>query len=241
MPNTRNWPVLSAHSMTIGGKHTFRDWYMVPEEIPVFQPPPVKQNRIDVPGMDGDLDLTEIFGDVSYGNRVGSISFVVLDDITWATAYSTVLNFLHGQRLNCILDDDPTFFYSGRFAVNKWKSEREYNRIVIDYILDPYKYTNTRTGSMDWLWNDLFNTTIYYGTFDVAGTKARNLINPSGSAVTPEITCSAAMTVTFGGHTYSLPAGKTTAPGFQLQPGDNQMTFTGTGRVLVDYAAGMQL
>lgn len=244
MSNTRNWPVRSAHSMTIGGYHTFRDWYMVPEEgeIPVFNPPPARINMVEVPGMNGSLDYTDVLtGAPSYGNRTGSFSFLVLDDIAWPTAYSAIMTAIHGKKLNCVLDDDPNRFYTGRFTVNEWKSNRGYSRIVIDYNVDPYKYPFDSTISHDWLWNDLFSNIIYYGTFDVSGSVARNLINPSGSAITPKITCSAAMTVTKGGTTYSLPAGTTTAPGFNLAPGDNNMTFTGTGRVEVDYAIGKEL
>lgn len=239
MPNTRNWPIRSAHSMTIGGKHTFRDWYMVAEAIPVFQPPSPRENLVEVPGMSGVLDYSDVLtGTPTYGNRTGSFSFIVMDGGNWTSIYHTVLNFLHGQKLNCILDDEPDYFYTGRFSVNEQESKKEYSRIVIDYNVDPYKYPIDHTLSHDWLWNDLFSNVIYYGIFDVSGTVARNLINPSGSSITPKFTCSSAMTVTKGGSTYSLPAGTTTSPGFSLSPGDNQMTFAGNGRVEVDYSLG---
>ena len=242
MSNTRVWTTIAAHSMTIGGKHTFRDWSMVPTEIPVFEPPKTKTKYVEIPGSDGVLDYTDIMlGTATYNNRTGSFAFIVLDDVSWATAYSTVLNFLHGKKLNCVLDDDPLFFYHGRFFVNSWKSNRDHSMIVIDYDVDPYKYSLSSTADLDWLWNNLFDTIIYYGTFDVAGSKARNLINPSAASITPTFTCSAAMTVTIGNSTYNLPLGTTSTPGFSLAPGNNNMTFTGNGRVLVDYSAGKQL
>ena len=244
MSNNRNWPNIAAHSMTIGGKHTFRDWSMVPAEIPVFAPPIAKTTYIDIPGANGSLDYTEVLtGDITYENRTGSFSFIVLEEsgVTWAEAYSNILNFLQGKKMNCVLDDDPAYFYSGRFAVNEWKSSRIHSTIVIDYNVDPYKYAFETTGSADWLWNELFDNIIYYGTFDVNESKSRNLINPSKTNVTPTFTCSSNMTVTFGERTYTLPTGVTANPGFYLAPGDNNMVFNGTGRVLVDYTMGQIL
>lgn len=242
MSNNRNWPEIAAHSMTIGGMHTFRDWSMVPAEIPVFAPPTPKYNYIDVPQSNGSLDYTEkLDGRVYYNNRTGSFSFIVLNDVAWPTAYSNVMRHLHGQRMRCVLDDDPNYFYEGRFAVNEWKSSRTHSTIVIDYTVDPYKTSFDGTRYSDWLWDDPFeDTVIYYGTFEVSGTKTRNLINPSGDRVTPTFICSNPMTVTFGGTTHSLVQG-TTTPSFSLAPGNNIMTFSGNGTVLCDYSTDKRL
>ena len=239
--NTRSWPIRGAHGLTLGGYHTFRDWSMIAEEIPVFAMPEPKTNFVEVAGMDGALDYTEVLGNVTYKNRKGSVNFLVLNDTQWQAAYSAIAMATHGKRLNCILDDDPNYFYTGRFAINKWQSERDYSRIVIDYDLDPYKYPIDSTISHDWLWNDLFDTTIYYGTFDVTTSKQRNLINPSGSNVTPTFVCSDDFVVAFNGVNYPLDTGTTSQPGFVLAPGDNYMTFYGTGRVMVDYSIGKSL
>jgi hypothetical protein len=227
--------------MTIGGKHTFRDFSMIPKEIPVFSPAIPKTNYIDVPCSNGSLDYTEINNSVVYENRKGSFEFIVLDAEQWADVYSAVMFHLQGRKLNCILDDDPTHFYTGRFAVNEWKSNRGYSTIVIDYNVEPYKHGVQTTGGLDWLWNELFDNVIYYGTFDVDGSKIRNLINPSSLIMEPSFTCSATMFVDFGDTVYTLPMGKTTHSGILLRTGDNVMTFRGTGRVLVDYDAGAVL
>ncbi len=241
MSNTRNWPTIAAHSLTIGGKHTFSDWSMIPKEIPVFAPPTPKTNYIDIPGSNGSLDYTEINSSVVYDNRQGSFEFIVLEDAEWPEIYSEVMNFLQGKKLNCILDDDPEYYYTGRFSVNTWKSMRGYRTIVIDYTVDPFKHSIDTTRSIDWLWNELFDNIIYYGTFTVDGSKARNLINPTAYVLTPTFTCSATIFVDFGSYTYTLPAGTTTVSGIALQPGDNTMTFRGTGNVLVDYDQGLSL
>lgn len=58
--------------MTIGGKHTFRDWSLVPTEIPSFAPAMPDMRYQDVPGASGSLDSTDaLTGSVAYQNREG--------------------------------------------------------------------------------------------------------------------------------------------------------------------------
>lgn len=239
MSNTRSWPNIAKHGLTIGGKHTFRDWSLLPTEIPVFSQAKPELSYEAIPGASGALDYTEVLtGIVPFAAREGSFTFLVLPDSTWESARSAIANFLAGQKMNCVLDDDPAFFYTGRFWLDEAKSNKGYGTITISYKVEPYKYsTGGQTGDMDWLWNDLFNMTIYYGTFAVAGTKERNLINPSASTVQVDVTCSAPMTVTHGSTTINLAQGYT-HNAFTLEMGDNLMTFAGNGNVLVDYALG---
>ena len=50
----------------------------------------------------------------------------------WHMAYSDIMDYLHGQTMRAILEDDPEYFYEGRFTVNAWKSEKDWSRLVID-------------------------------------------------------------------------------------------------------------
>lgn len=242
MSNTRNWPNIAAHSMTIGGKHTFTDWSLLPREIPVFAQAKPKLDYQSVPGASGALDYTDVLsGQMAYEDREGSFSFLVLPDTTWENARSAIANFLAGQKMNCILDDDPAYYYSGRFWVNEAQSNKGYGIIVISYHVEPFKHYINHSGSIDWLWDQDSDTIIYYGRFAVSTSRTMNLINPTTSAITPKFICSAAMTATKGGTDYSLPQGSTTTPGFTLAPGDNEITFAGTGTVLADYAPEVSL
>lgn len=81
---------------------------------------------------------------------------IVMNDFKpWHMAYSDIMDYLHGQTMRAILEDDPEYFYEGRFTVNAWKSEKDWSRLVIDYDVGPYKWKNL--SSIDnWLW-DPFN------------------------------------------------------------------------------------
>ena len=73
----------------------------------------------------------------------------------WHMAYSDIMDYLHGQKLRAVLEDDPEYFYEGRFVVNVWKSEKDWSRITIDYDVGPYKWS-VLSSTDDWLW-DPFN------------------------------------------------------------------------------------
>lgn len=222
-------------------KNTWADWHIVPTSRPLVAPPNVKTAYVDAPGMDGALDYTEALSGVRFDSREGSWTFVVLRDDydmpyqEWNVLYSEIMGFLHGRRMRVHLESDPHFFYYGRFFVDEWQSQKDYSTITIRYSIDPYKTPVNSTISEDWTWDDLFDTIIYYGTFDVNGEKRRNLINPLPDTMVPTIICSAEMTVTFGGYTYSLSVGTNVLSALTLQQGNNYMTFHGNGRVLVDY------
>lgn len=145
------------HSVTFGEKNTWDDWRLVPSSRPVFNPPPQKVKTLDIPGGNGLIDLSEsLTGYPLYENRTGSMEFIVMNDFKrWHNAYSDIMDYLHGQTMRAVLEDDPGYFYEGRFSVNQWKSEKDWSRIVIDYSVGPYKWT--QLSSVDyWLW-DPFN------------------------------------------------------------------------------------
>lgn len=230
------------HSVIIGGYNVYEKWGLVAKSRLHVAQPEVKTNYIDVPGGDGQLDYSDILtGKVRYGRRTGSWEFWLKPQERWAEVYTDLLMTIHGKTEKLILTDEPDYFYTGRISVNSFKSEEKDSTIVLDYNLEPYKYIATSTKGYDWLWNDLFDNIIYYGTFDVDGTKGRNLINPSKLEVAPTFICSAQMTVTFDGVDHTLAKGENKSDSILLQPGDNPMVFKGTGRVLVDYSLGKSL
>ncbi len=230
------------HSVTIGGHNTYKEWGMVPQSRLHVSPPEVKTNYIDVPGADGQLDYTTVLtGSVRYGRRTGSWEFWLKPGERWMDIYTDILMNVHGKEQRIYLTDDPDFFYQGRVSVNDWTSEEQNSKIVLDYNLDPYKYGLDSTKDIDWLWNDLFSNVIYYGTFDVDGSMARNLINPGIKDAVPTFICSSAMTVNFKAKDYSLVAGENRNENIVLKHGNNHMTFKGTGRVTVDYSLGKSL
>lgn len=230
------------HSITFGTKNTWDDWHLIPTSRPLFNPPSVKTNLIEIPGGDGALDLTTaLAGRPLYKNRTGSIEFYVENDFRdWTILYSEIMLYLHGQKMRAVLEDDPSYYYEGRFAVNAWKSNKDRSSIVIDYDVNPYKKDILGTDE-EWIWDTFnFETGIirYYKDLPVSGSLSIVVIVDM-MPVSPTITVSATgMTVAFGGETHTLSKGVNSISGMVLPQGQNTLVFTGTGTVTIDLEGG---
>lgn len=145
------------HSVTFGEMNTWDDWRLVPTSRPLFNPPSQKVKTLEIPGGDGVIDLSQsLTGYPVFQNRTGSIEFVVINGFKrWHMAYSDIMDYLHGQNMRAVLEDDPEYFYEGRFTVNAWKSDKDNSKITIDYDVGPYKWS-LLSSTEDWRW-DPFN------------------------------------------------------------------------------------
>ena len=148
------------HSITFGDKNTWDDWKIVPSSRPVFSPPKQKTTYLEIPGADGSIDIsTALTGYPVYENRTGSFEFLVMNDYPeyrWEMVYSNIMVYLHGQAMKAILEDDPNYYYEGRFSVDDWSSEKDYSKIKIGYNVGPYKWSLQTSTDPNWLW-DPFN------------------------------------------------------------------------------------
>lgn len=229
------------HSITIGEKNTWDDWHLVPTSRPLVVPPNVNTSYVTVPGASGSLDLTEaLTGHPTYSNRNGSWEFLVMNGYgSWEARYSEIMGYLHGKKFRAILDDDPNYYYEGRFSVASWTSPKDWSRISINYNVGPYKIDLAGTDEA-WLW-DLFNfesgVIRNYGNIAVSGSTSFTVDNDA-MPVRPVINASAAMTVTFKGKTYSLTAGDNTIREIQFYEGENTLIFNGNGTVSIKMHGG---
>lgn len=144
------------HSIVFGDKHSWEDWGLVPSSLPIISMPEVNENIIEVPGMNGVLDLSDVpLGFPTYKMREGSLEFKIAHDVTglsWAESYAMIASYLHGRTRRCILTDDRSYFYTGRFKISDLKSDKMCNTITIDYVLNPFKEMIWTTCE-DWQWD----------------------------------------------------------------------------------------
>ncbi len=140
------------------GTNTWEDWHLIPVTRPVIAAPKVNTKFVEIPGAHGSLDLTEyLHGHPVYGDRSGSLEFYTNSDDPepWERLRARITNFLHGRKLKICLEDDPLFFWEGRFSFNEWKSEQICSRVVIDYAVNPFKVGISDVPTNHHLW-DLF-------------------------------------------------------------------------------------
>lgn len=220
-------------------KHTYDDFGLRIKSINIGLPD-VKTNKIELPGADGYVDMTDYFG-ARYENR--SIKIVCdLEDKTyerWTSAISQISNYVHGKKRKLILDWDAGYYYAGRGKCEYDKDNRIYSEITLTFDCEPYKYEFTATDD-DWLWDPFdFETGVIreYGSMAVNG-RLDFVALGSPMPVVPEIIVSSAMQVTFDGITYQLRSGTNYFPDIEVREGDNPMVFTGNGTVTVKYRGG---
>lgn len=154
------------HSITFGpgpfseygklnGKNTWEDWYLIPASRPDVTEPEVYRKLISIPGRSGSIDASEwLTGGPLYLDRSGSWEFIIDNSRpNWQALRDEIVDYLHGKAMKCVLEDDPLYYYEGRFYVHCQSGESN-SAVSIEYVLRPYAHYWSETG--DWFW-DTFN------------------------------------------------------------------------------------
>lgn len=170
---------LTGHDIQIGEYHSARDFHLIPAKKCVVQPPSEKVISLDVPGMNGQADLSHsITGYPVFYEREGSWEFY--SDLEYNriwTAYRDIKRKLALQcqkAVNVILDDEPTFYYKGKVWMGaEPTSASQQTKFTLNYRFYPFKYL-VKPLEDDWLWDDFnFET-------DLAPQKLGDLIIAAG-------------------------------------------------------------
>lgn len=233
------------NGVKFGSKHSYDDWGLILKSRPVISPPSPKTVYVDIPASDGIIDLTEsLTGDVKFENRTITCEFNVLDARNrWSNIYSEILDFLHGQNMRIILDEDPTYYYIGRLKVNEWKSNKKTSTITIEGTVEPYKL-EMFSSLEDWEWDSFnFETGIVrdYRNIRVDGSLNFTIEGRRKSVVPSFIVKSdngSGLKVKFNGTTYDLVDGTDRVLNIIIKNGTNTLYFTGDGTVSIDYRGG---
>lgn len=242
------------HSITFGDKNTWDDWHLVPSSRPVFNPPKQKSLFMNVPGGDGLEDLSEIIsGEPIYTNREGSFEFLVMNGYhDWQDLYSDIMDYLHGQSMKASLEDDPSFYYEGRFTVNQWKSDKNWSRIVIDYSVKPYKLLKASTMD-EWEWDDIdfeYDMDITYnlelvnvvGSWSTTFKSLRRTLTPTFTVSTPDGSGLTIQITDNLNHSYSKhfsDGDELFDPNLRIYgPANTTITVTGTGTIAINFRMG---
>ncbi|MCM1304565.1 MAG: hypothetical protein NC305_13285 [Lachnospiraceae bacterium] len=179
--------------------------------------PAAKVKEIEVPGMDGMLDITESLGEVKYNTRQISFKFTT----TNGDRISDLINSLHGQRKKIILDRDEAFYYRGRLEVADPIVNGNLISVEMVAQCEPYKYKARITRHKE----------------DIAGASNIVLRNEKMQSI-PKITLTAQMRVSFENRIYELPAGEYEIAEIVLKQGYNRFRVEGNGTVLFQYQEG---
>lgn len=228
--------------------NTWTDWHLIPSSRPAISNPSIITKFVEIPGADGALDLTTyLTGRPVYGQRTGSLGFIVDTDdrLSWEMKRTKIANFLHGKKIKMRLEDDPTYYYEGRFTVGNWTSGADNSSISIDYNLDSYKYKIEPEGSdHPTLW-DPFNFETDYDYYSVmspsivvnGSLKTFNIYSDNYPFTLFAILVSGHVYITFGGVTKTLSSSGTYEIG-KSSYGLNQVRVNGIGEIKLEWRGG---
>ena len=187
-------------------------------------PAPVPQTKfINVIGRDGAVDLSDAIG-LHYDSRNWSLDFKCFDPtVNWHTLTSSVMNAIHGKRLNFEFDDDPNYYWTGRISVSSYVSTRGTGTLKVNITSDPYKMKKTASTA-------------------TSNNGSATLTNNGSLAVVPSVTATAeatlAWTVQGREYTYTMNAGTSVIPQLTLYPGSTVVTVTSTNNVTFTWTEG---
>lgn len=239
------------YSVTFGDKNTWDEWNLMPVKAGKieFATPEVKTEHVEVPGSDDSLDFTEVLtGYPTYDSRKGSVKFRFFNNgISARSRFNRLKNYLHGRHMKAVIEDEPDYYYIGRFMVGDFEPKQgNWGDVEISYVLNAYKLEITNANE-DWLWDPFnFETGVIreYGEIRIAPTQTGTVFTVIGSRkpTVPKFTvlrCSgdshnapaeAYVELVFNRSTYRLPYNKTTViPQIVLMDNEYEMTFNTKG------------
>lgn len=158
------------HSINIGDgntwKNTWDDYFLVSKERPYIVPAVKKTRIVDIPGANGELDLsTYPLGYPLYENRKGTWTFILVNDmfyegqnnnIPWYNIPKILQHKFSGKTFQIKLEDDPDWYYEGTLDVTGFTPGDKYSEVTISYNLNPFKW-------------------YYLSSIDVPNTRFRNI------------------------------------------------------------------
>ncbi|MBQ9031869.1 MAG: hypothetical protein IJ106_10520 [Parasporobacterium sp.] len=207
-----------------GTVRSYTDLGLMLTDVEISSPEP-KRILADVPGMDGQLDLTfSLAKEVRFKNRKITLTFVKANYRNeWQQIFSTIYNRVHGRMFQVRIEPDLTRYWSAFCTVSKTKSNKKKGTFVIELDAYPYQY-------------NVINTV--YEVIAASIGKSQICTN-SRMPVQPQFLATEACTVSFGEITHTLAA--QTPEVFTdiiFTEGSNEVILAGSGTVTITYREG---
>ena len=229
------------NGVMLGDKHSYRDYGLIMTEKNITTPVP-KVKLVDVPVRNGSVDMsTVVSGSVRFEDRDINLKFYSMEKMDkWPMMISNLQNDLSGNKMQFIFDDDIAFYWIGRVNDVTMSVEGPNAYIQVKATVDPYKYS-IATSAEDWLWDPFdFEQSVINETADLEVDGSLEVSIIAGKRWdNPIIISDSDMTVAFKGSTYQIKAGSQVMYDIILEEGENILTFTGNGKVTINYVGGM--
>lgn len=204
--------------------HTYYEFGMLQLADVKINPPTAKRHIIsDVPGADGQIDITKEFGPIRFENRTIKTSFEGQDYNfdEWVRLCEKVWNELHGVYCKMILDIDPEHYWEGFVSCETVKDAVALSEMTISMDAYPYKRKINR----------------YHAEYAINGSSTVT-VESDRMPTSPYFTASSEMIVRYGEYTQTIGQDETQAE-FEIVEGENVLQFTGKGTVIIEWEGGL--
>lgn len=137
----RNYHKRGCRSCMIDQLDVRNDWGLLLSSRDLPMPVP-KTAEDDVPGLDGTIDYSELLtGDVPFSRRKIMLLLGVENRAKYEYALENldVLDMLNGGEHTIIFEDDPDYFYRGRFQISEYERDAKIPKIKVEINAEPFK------------------------------------------------------------------------------------------------------
>ena len=189
-----------------------------------FSAPEQRTMYVDKTSGDGSWDLSTALTDgvPRYKDRNLSVTLECSegDRAAREALIREMINTLDGYRFNIYLPDDTDLYISGRVHVARKYSDLAHCSVTVTAQCEPWKYKDTET---------VIRLTA------TSTEQVARLTNNGRRTGFPTLTVSGSVTLAAGGSSWSLSAGSYLLPDLVLPPGTTELTYKGTGTVVITY------
>ena len=121
------------NGVRFGSLHSFTEWGLILSGKEIGSPE-IKEHKVDIEGADGELDYTEAFGGVKFGNRTLKFEFQKGDINThdFLVLLSDIHSSLFGVRTTVSIDDDSEWYYQGRCRISDFTQNGRIAKLSVE-------------------------------------------------------------------------------------------------------------
>lgn len=210
-------------ALMLGDFNTWSDWELILTRLEIA-PPEVKTNYVDIEGMDGALDLTEVLsGEPTYKDRPVRAGFCASEGIheDRVSLFDAIAAAIHGRKLRIVEPDHPNHYFLGRISVKDVLLRQTYGEFSIEAICEPWRYSNQKT--------------VVEIPVESSEPVAVEVCNGGRKTVCPSIAVAGSVTFTCNGVTSSASDGTYKVLTFRLAQGSNTIHVSGSGSLTLTY------
>lgn len=217
-------------------KKSYDDFKLLLYKVEVEQPTP-NILKVSVPFMNGSYDMSELYGESSYPDRVVSIGveFEYFNDLRREKLnllYDEVVMWLRSSINEKIEIDFQYGYFVGRAQeISSLEVFEMTGRIEIKFICYPFRYGKYEEGNDIWDTFNFINGISQNTDFSINGIKEILLINPSIASIVPEVETTSDIEVVKGENVYLFKSGVNKDYRFMLNKGENRLTLKGKGEI----------